>query len=191
MSSPEQVRPPQHPWYEVVLDRTVDQGDLLDNCPVIVPKDYGALIEAVEQGTPDGDFRIESRGVLYDLIVLTQTCDFANKKAALKAVTCCVRYSWQVFRKENPEWAKADKRGNLASNKVHGLHVLQDWQDRGLAFQIVDLRETVSLPIEYARVLAARTTPHLRLKAPYREHLAQRFGLCFGRIGLDPDLEGF
>lgn len=183
------MAPPDHPWYQIVFDGSLDQGDLLDDCPIIVPKDYGPIIEAVRRDTYEQMPPIDSHGVLYNLVVLTQTCDFANPKMSLRTVTCCGRYARIPFLKDNPEWKSNNRQGNLLAGKVHGLQVLQDWQEQNLDYQVVDLRETISLPVELAQALAQRSTPHLRLKSPYREDLAQRFGICFGRIGLEPTLD--
>ncbi len=74
-----------------------------------------------------------------------------------------------------------------------GYHMIagcdhEAWR-RGIS--IVSFREVLSLPLEFVRKVAAAAEPRIRLRSPYREHLAQAFARYFMRVGLPTNLPEF
>jgi hypothetical protein len=64
---------PDADWYEVVNEPALLQGDVLLRCPVFLaagPLQWPA--------SPDVEVRIRAR--VFDLVVMTQSCDLANAK---------------------------------------------------------------------------------------------------------------
>ena len=60
-----------------------------------------------------------------------------------------------------------------------------------LSWSLVDFRRTYSLPTDDASQLADRLGPRLRLRSPYREHLAQAFARFYMRVGLPSEAADF
>jgi hypothetical protein len=54
---------------------------------------------------------------------------------------------------------------------------------------LVHFRQIYTLPLEFISEFAAGRGPRLRLKSPYREALAHRFGGFFQRVGLPFEVE--
>ncbi len=55
-------------------DAPIDQGDILDGCPVLTIPRFNA--DDLSVGNPDG---LEVEGAFCRVLVLTQACDLANK----------------------------------------------------------------------------------------------------------------
>lgn len=55
-----------YPWYQLVADDSLEQGDLFEQCPVFFPPE-----EIAETLSDVAEFRWEER----DIIVMAQTCD--------------------------------------------------------------------------------------------------------------------
>jgi hypothetical protein len=56
----------RYPWYEAVTGPALLQGDFLDSCPILLPRDP----EKLEQG---GDQEADVK--YYDVVVMSQSCD--------------------------------------------------------------------------------------------------------------------
>ncbi len=72
----------EYSWYEVVEGGDLEQGDILEGCPVIVPD-------------PNIRFPIPRENPLvdvltYNVIIMTQSCDLENEK--LDKVILCPHY---------------------------------------------------------------------------------------------------
>ncbi len=68
----------KYPWYEVVNERQILQGDILNNFEILIP------VENTEKQIVDSIIEI------YDIIVMTQSCDLQNGKT--KFVLLCPPY---------------------------------------------------------------------------------------------------
>ena len=73
-----QLSPP-YPWYDLISeDDEIQQGDLLEHCPVFkLPAD------------PDLDGTAKVVYVLRDLVVMSQSCDLVKGRAKVEK-SCCV-----------------------------------------------------------------------------------------------------
>ena len=173
---------PAYPWYAPVGGDDLEQGDILESCPVFLPPDN--LAEEMPSAT---DFRWEER----DLILLSQTCDLVKGREKLDEVLFCA------------VWRRSElTEGHLATNKgmedarrgnLPGFHVLAACDLPGFVreVRVVDFRRIYSLPLGFARRRALTTGPRPRLLLPYREHLSQAFARFFMRVGLPVDVPPF
>ena len=170
-----------YPWFELASGDDLEQGDILDDCPVFLPPD-----ELAEETFDNTRFRYEER----DVLVMSQTCDLVKERPKLTEVLLCAVWkqselnTGHIATRQGMEDAR---RGNLPA-----YHVLNECQlpKNHREFCVVDFRRVYSLPISFVRKRAARA-PHLRLLPPYREHLSQAFARYFMRVGLPADIPKF
>jgi len=89
----------RYPWYSVVQDQMLQQGDFLISCPVYEPKIPGGLRQ---------DIKLQISGIIqtYDLIILSQSCDLVQGK--LERVLVCPVWSMDALEGEN-EYFKSVK----------------------------------------------------------------------------------
>jgi hypothetical protein len=171
-----------YPWYDLVTGDDLEQGHLLESCPVFLPPEQladGPLAEAV--------FRWEER----DVIVLSQTCDLAKGREKVTEVLFCPVWARPELTEgylASPKGMEEARRGNLP-----GFHVLAACALPAAVreVRVVDFRRVYSLPLAFVRRRAAAVPSRLRLLPPYREHLAQAFARFFMRIGLPVDVPAF
>jgi hypothetical protein len=171
-----------YPWYELVVGDDLQQGDILEGCPVFAPPSDLAvetLAEAV--------FAWEDR----DVVVMSQTCDIVAGREKVKEVMLCPvwkRSELTAGYLATPRGMEEARRGNVA-----GFHVLAGCSlprfDRDV--RIVDFRRVYALPLGFIRRQAEDAEERLRLLPPYREHLAQALARFFMRIGLPVDIPPF
>jgi hypothetical protein len=94
---------------------------------------------------------------------------------------------------EGNEWVKSSRfRKQLIEGNATGLSLLhkKDGQP-GILWSVVDFRRLFTLPKSFLSEFAASSGPRLRLRSPYREHLAQAFARYFMRVGLPHDAKAF
>jgi hypothetical protein len=204
------MNPAEWPWYEVVDDDSLDQGDIIPGCPVL---------HAVE-----GE---DGAGAVADLrpvtaLVLTQTCDLAQSKVE-SVVVCAV---WPVTRvvlqdpKFREEAADTAQRSKLLMPQIDAADAdarITEIIDRSKAIKkefnaiikgerppfamlekhdgtpstprsMASFQHVYSLPRAVLTRMAQKANPRLRLLPPYREHISQAFGRYFSRIGLLQDI---
>jgi hypothetical protein len=193
-------------WFTMVTDDRLQQGDLLAECSLIVPKRdlRPALVQSrhsTSTRTPSREtllnaYRVEIK--IADVVVLTQSCDLENEKADL-VVVCPIYSLEEVFRKirkdpglsETPadkiigkvqSVAQSIRGGRTVGRYMLGPCTLKKWQ-RGV--RIVDFDKMISVPYAYLKTEAAKQRNRLRIKSPYREALAQAFAQFFMRVALD------
>lgn len=70
-------------------------------------------------------------------------------------------------------------------------HLLNKEPVAGLSYSIVDFHCIHTVPKAYLQELARSQEPRIRLRPPYREHLAQAFARYFMRVGLPADIREF
>jgi len=67
----------EYPWYEkVTAESPLEQGDLLRNCPILVPL-YPERV-ALDN--------ISGKVIDYDIIIISQSCDLASKRITFAQV---------------------------------------------------------------------------------------------------------
>jgi hypothetical protein len=169
-----------YPWYEVVRDNELEQGDLLLGCPVITP-------------SPNLSFPLPSDEVpafilTFDIVIMTQSCDLANKKVT--DVIVCPHWDLKAAGKSDPALAKKGAPKEIQSGRRPRYSMLgpSEHTELPLGIRIVDFGRIFSLPKSYVQQFAATKDQRLRLCPPYREHLSQAFARFFMRVGLPQDI---
>lgn len=164
------------------------QGDILFRCPVFQPDKELRWPLALDN--PQG-FRVQS----LDLVVMTQSCDLENDK--VQEVLLARLISWAVVvRGEVEKGNHAVKASKFRKVLVEGgspalslLHKRDGTPE--LDWSVVDFHWLHTLPKTFLTGFAASLGPRLRLRSPYREHLAQAFARYFMRVGLPHDARAF
>lgn len=149
----------------------LDQGDLIDECPVLAAMD----------ARPD---QPNLSAVHFDyqrIVVVTQTCDLAQ----LKATSANVAEVFDAQHLVDQKMLKsADVRGPLRAGRIWGLYFLPADVNLGLGEMIVDLRRLHTVRLDVLRALCQAGKRRGRVQPLYREHLAKHFADTFSRIGL-------
>jgi hypothetical protein len=172
----------QYPWFGIVEGDELEQGDIVENCPIFLPP--GDLALKAEDKLSEAQFRWNDR----DLIVMSQSCDLSKGHEKVQEILLCA--VWK--RSELGELAKAEGMENARKGRLPMVHVLASSSLAGFEreVRVVDFRQISTLPIAFVRKRAAMTK-RLRLLPPYREHLSQSFARFFMRVGLPIDIPPF
>lgn len=89
---------PVYPWYQVVEGANVTQGDIIFDCPLLVPEANDVLLRAV-QGSDEkltADVPVKKA----NLIVMTQACDIEHSK--VNSIVLCPIWPLEGFSKDVP-----------------------------------------------------------------------------------------
>ena len=149
----------------------IDQGDIIDRCPTVYVDSYNA----------PGLDQIQWKSVACRVIVLTQTCDFANEKT--KHATVSVAYDAQELVDKG--WLKpAEIRGPVRSGRVYGWYFLPAALEFDLPEMVVDLRKLHTVRLDLLTELCNQHFRRARLSDLYRAHLGKHFADTYSRIGL-------
>lgn len=172
---------PVESFWEVAAGTTLRQGEYLMNCPVPILK---------EKPLPD---RPEPSVVIkvYDLIILTQSCDLEQGKAQFVAL--CPIFPLDVYEAINPELKGKGRWEQVRKGRVEGLYLLSSPTnpENNREALVVDLGEIHSLPFDLLIDHAQEFNPRWRLKSPYLEHFSQAFARFFMRVGLPSSIPPF
>ena len=172
-----------YPWYQVVRGTGLDQGDILESCPVFLPRADSTATE------PDTILLDEE---LRDVIVISQSCDLITGREKISEVLLCPL--WHRGQFTPPHYlATAKGMEEVRRGTVPGFHLLAPSGEPGFEreVRVVDFRRLYSLPVAFFRREAEKAGPRLRLLPPYREHLSQAFARFFMRVGLPVDIPPF
>lgn len=171
----------RYPWYEMVDGGDLQQGDLLRDCPVIVPSP-GLTWPLPENNIP-ADL------LIYDVVVMSQSCDLANEK--VKDVIVCPHWSLDQAAAMDPLFKRKGSFEEIRKGRRPRYVLLAgcDHLDPPLSVRIVDFGRIFSLPKAFIAQLVARTGVRPRVCPPYREHLSQAFARFFMRVGLPQDID--
>ena len=93
-----------YPWFAVASGDEVEQGDILENCPVFFPPDD----IVVASGQPfTAELTVEDR----DVIVLSQSCDLVKGREKIDDVLLCAVWKREEMPKEwgEPQMEEARK----------------------------------------------------------------------------------
>jgi hypothetical protein len=167
-----------YPWYAIVENSELRQGNLLDSCPVLIPSTN--ILETSENNEYELDGYIQE----FNVIVMSQSCDLEQEKIEL--VLVCPYWSLEEFARQNDYFKSRRGQEDLRRGNIPGYHLLKGSEIQGLKRDngVVDFRNVYSLPYQFLKSLAAKRGQRLRLLPPYREHLSQAFARFFMRVGL-------
>jgi len=163
----------------------LEQGDLLHECLVPVP-------------TEDFDLAAQAGGTaaipcdVYDLVVVTQSCDLVNEPKPQFVVLCPIHHIAE-FESVNPKFKAKGAWNNVLKGRVAGLHLLASPIDpaNNRKALVVDFREIYSLPYGYVMRRASASEWRWRLRSPYLEDFSQAFARQFMRVGLPSSIPRF
>jgi hypothetical protein len=154
----------------------IDRGDILAGCPLMFLSRYN--IDDIDHA--------EVEWVPSRVLVLTQTCDLANRKVS--SVTTVVVHDAQ-FLVDQGLLKRDDIRGSIRAGRVFGWYFLPKSERLGLPEMIVNLRQLHTVSLDLLGELCLRGQRGARLLCPYSEHLAKHFADTFSRIGLPEPYE--
>ena len=168
-------------FWEVATGTTLRQGEYLTNCPVPI------LRERPLPGTAGQSVEIK----IYDLIVVTQSCDLEQGKAEFVAL--CPIFPLDVYEAINPELKAKGRWEQVRKGRIEGLHLLSSPTnpENNREALVVDFGEIHSLPFDLLVNHAQGINPRWRLKSPFLEHFSQAFARFFMRVGLPSSIPAF
>ena len=174
-----------YPWYYLVNGDELQQGDILEACPVFSPPPNLRLNFLEDE---DGEFTWEER----DVIIMSQSCDLVKgqKNKITEVLLCAV---WQQSEFTEGPFSQADGMEKARKGQLVAYHVLNECKlpNAEREFRVVDFHRIYALPLDFTRKFAAQTQNRIRLLPPYREHLSQAFARFFMRVGLPTDIPPF
>ena len=173
-----------YPWFTLVEGDQMEQGDILESCPVFSPPN-----ELAEHDL-EPDARVPFDCDRPDVIVMSQSCDLEKGREKVEEVLFCG--VWQLSDFTEGTFSKLDDWENARRGRFPAYHVLAGCELPGNKREprVVDFRRVYSLPLGFVRTRAAAAS-RIRLMPPYREHLSQAFARFFMRVGLPSDIPSF
>jgi hypothetical protein len=174
-------------WYELVEGRDLEQGDILEDCPVFrIPVDL--VLPLTEGEGLDLDIGTQ------DMIITSQSCDLVEgQKRGIEYVALSPLWPLSKLEKVDQFLGSTYGKEMCRRGNMHGYHMLAecDHVEWKREIGVVAFREVHSLPIDFLRSFAERAGRRCRVRSPYREHLAQAFARYFMRVGLPVDIPHF
>ena len=180
----------QHPseptfeWYALVPSSgPLEQGDLIDNFPLLIPP---PSLAAIREPAADQSVEVESRFEKYNVIVITQSCDLVDLRDE-DQVILCPRYDLNTATtRSGKSLGNKDGWNKLTRGFIIGAHLISrcDLNGHEFDYQVIDLQRVFTAPLSLVSQVAAAQGDRVRLLPPYREHLSQAFTRQFMRVGL-------
>ena len=157
--------------YEQPLDTDLSQGDILDDCPILVWKP-----------TPPLDLDVPPEIRVIRVVVLTQACDLAQDKTTRVVVAPVHDAAELVARNILKAVAIRDQ---VRRGQVFGWYFLPAAPAPvTLAESIVDLRELHTIERRTLEYLVGAGKRICRIQTPCASTSAQHFGTTYMRIAL-------
>jgi hypothetical protein len=179
---------PDEDWFTVHAGADLEQGDLLLDCPRF-------SISGLDRWPIPADAELTIQEQAGPTVILTQSCDLQHEK--VRDVLLARVIPWTIVRQTEVERgnrfaASTEFRRALVQGNVPGLSLLRRFAGPpDLAWSLVDFHTLFVLPKSFLIEMAAVIGPRLRMRSPYREHLAQAFARYFMRVGLPHDADEF
>jgi hypothetical protein len=169
----------EFPWYQAGGWETLEQGDLLPDCPVLIPP--ASLTDLLLNAKTGDLMKVASEIQFVDLIVMSQSCDLVNDK--IEQVLLCALFPASAQTKT--------VRDEIRKERRPPLHMIEKCELKGHGFErrVVDFRTIYTLPKAFVAAFAAGLGLRVRLLSPYKEHLSQAFARYFMRVGLPRPLK--
>ena len=170
-----------YPWYCSVNGDELQQGDILENCPIFLPPPDLTL------NSLEANFKWTRRNV----IIMSQSCDMVKGTEKITEVLLC--FLWNLSDHTEGHLSTPKGREEIRRGQLPGHHMLNECKlgDVEREFRIVDFHNISTLPLDFCREFAGRSESRIRLLPPYREHLSQAFARFFMRVGLPTDVPRF
>lgn len=175
-------------WYEIATGSTLMQGDVIRDCPIIRPTAPWPYPNPLEVA-------VEVEAEIFDLLIVSQSCDLENKKvdAVLAAEIVDYRALVEVEKKRGNEFiASKNFRKACIDGNIPGYALLHERDGAPeMEWSLVDFYSLHAIPRPFLERHAETLGGRLRLCSPYREHIAQSFAKFFMRVGLPLTAHGF
>lgn len=157
MSEANAPETPSFDWYQAGDWALLEQGDVLPNCPVLVPP--ANLTESLLTAKQGDRFEIAQQVQFADLIVMSQSCDLFNDK--IEQVLLCAHHPASEYSK--------NERSSIRREQRPSLHMIEKCELPCHDFerQIVDFRTIYTLPKDFVLAYAATLEKRVRLLPPY------------------------
>ena len=175
-------------WYEITSGEALRQCDILMGCPIL--RIAGTLQWPIPQA---GELPLQFEK--YDSIILTQSCDLENEK--VEDILLAQVIAWPTLVRQelqrNNQFIKSKRyRKALVDGDTPGQTLLHkhDGEPR-LDWSIVSFQRVYTVQKDFLVQFASGSGPRLRLRPPYREHIAQAFARFVMRVGLPYDARAF
>src|SRR4030043_1200417 len=84
-----------YPWYHIVSGDEIQQGDILDNCPVFILPPALSIEESSATSQP---YEIPFEG--RDVIVMSQTCDMEKGREKISEILFCCMWKRSDFKSD-------------------------------------------------------------------------------------------
>lgn len=167
-------------WTEI-NEPTLAQGDLLPDCPIPI----------FEPRFGEGDSRAEVPVATSDLVIVTQSCDLAQRKVTLVAL--CPIHSLASFEETNPKFKAKGQWEGVRRGRIAALHLLASptRPEENQEALVVDFGQIFSLPFDYLTERAGELGIRWWLESPFLEHFSQAFARFFMRVGLPSSIPAF
>lgn len=175
----------EFPWYDLINNsEELHQGDIIKNCPII------RLPESVKELRDGIDIVIEN----YNVIIMTQSCDLANKKVS-NILVCPFMPFREYVRKAHPDGPNTGQVEKAFKSVRDGLQPNYHMLNKDVKFGVEDY-----LVVDFKHVFAVHfnmlishinetiDVDRVRLLSPYREQLSQAFARFFMRVGLPQNI---
>lgn len=183
-----------YPWYGTVHDDSLQQGDFFFELPAFVPQYPEELVEvpdpSAEAIAGNEPVEIDVDVGLYDVVVLSQSCDLLNRKNVALSVLVCPVFNLEIAKVHLKSLADKKVLNEARQGKLPSVHMLAacELAEFPLGIQIAMFNQVFTIPFSYIKVAATEQLPRLRLLPPYKEHLAQAFARFVMRVGLPQDI---
>ena len=173
---------PSFPWYGETGANDLEQGDFLSSLPVFETP-YPTALQAGAQ--------VRATAKIYDVIVLSQSCDLLAGK--IENVLVAPHFSLSDAREAIPTLKDVNRCEDTRRGYLHSFHLLNACEIQGYESEVrvVSFRQVFTVPLNYALAQTTGNKERLRLLPPYREHLAQAFARFVMRVGLPQDIPPF
>jgi len=170
-----------YPWYTGVTGDEIEQGDILENCPIFMPSDTVSPTDQAE-----AVFNWEMR----DVILLSPSSDLV--KGHERSTEVLLAAAWKASEIKEGYLAtmrglEEARRGNLPAFHVLAASTIPGYEAEA---RVVDFRRISTVSIGFFRKRAA-LGPRLRLLPPYREHMAHAFARFISRPSLPVEITPF
>jgi hypothetical protein len=169
-----------YPWYKVVDETQLAQGDFLTSLPIVI---FQPPFEPFLRGEPPNTV-VRT----FHAIIMTQSCDLFPEKT--ENVLVCPHFLPEEI--EGIQEAKSKGgRARIQKGAMPSLHVLPPCSIVGHESdcRIVNFRQVASVPLGLVQAHVEVSPERLRLLPPYREQMAQAFGRFVMRVGLPVEFE--
>lgn len=177
--------PQKYPWYTVVEgEEGIRQGDFFKNLPLLMPP-------ADFEYDPEKPTQVPVNMEIFNVIVLTQSCDLANEK--IEMVQVCPYWTLEQTAKDNAYFNSVEGKESLRRGMSHGYHLLAPCTTPEFQsdFLVVVFKYVFGVDYDFLVDFAKKTKKRLRLLPPYRERLSQEFAKFFMRVGMPEDIPKF